>query len=614
MANWCLDVPLEPPHELVYALAQFEKRLENMLQTSEVRIIAGVLKGMAPPMATDNAKENNVVKSGLSNSNFQSPVVTQQSNGSLWTGSLSSANVEVDAGEGQHHLAHSENKHINHANSRNHSSMALHRQQSAEVRLQTSHTVDQMLGQIRHVRRSLIRPRTEKKTEIGAMILKSTESLQDRFQSFIRSTRFNLVVSTLIVCNVVVVALEVDWQARHIGAAKPTLFNLIETGFCMIFLMELALRMMVEGRKFFTDQDWRWNVFDLIMIMLGVVQMCLVHFVLVLLPSSYIVLVTWLKALRMLRVVRLVRVVQAITFFRELRLVWYGIIHSIISLMWLIIMVLFLMFFTTMFITHAVSKQLTLEKEGNLVIDKDDLESLREHFANMPRTFYSLLMAISNGEDWGILAAPLWRVSPVLGYLFIIYVCFVVFAVLNVVTGVFVDNARKASEKDTVHAMLEETNDRQKHIQDVVDIFKEADKDGSGELTFDEFEKYISNPCIQAYFRKLKLNYEGTTARKLFNLLDFDGGGAIDINEFVVGCTKLRGNARAIDVAMLQHEMRKHAKMLLQLQDSMLESERRILHLIVASKDMERLDCELPTVPEDSPYRLVPPSGIETLS
>ena len=43
-------------------------------------------------------------------------------------------------------------------------------------------------------------------------------------------------------------------------------------------------------------------------------------------------------------------------------------------------------------------------------------------------------------------------------------------------------------------------------------------------------------------------------AQRLFTLLDGDDSGEVGIDEFIEGCSKLRGSAKSIDVNMLIHE------------------------------------------------------------
>merc|ERR1740121_2840658 len=48
------------------------------------------------------------------------------------------------------------------------------------------------------------------------------------------------------------------------------------------------------------------------------------------------------------------------------------------------------------------------------------------------------------------------------------------------------------------------------------------------------------------------LDLEISDVDAFFNLLDYDGNGAVDIDEFTLGCMRLKGTARSLDVARLQ--------------------------------------------------------------
>merc|ERR1712046_378034 len=56
-----------------------------------------------------------------------------------------------------------------------------------------------------------------------------------------------------------------------------------------------------------------------------------------------------------------------------------------------------------------------------------------------------------------------------------------------------------------------------------------------------------------AYFSSLGINMQ--QACKLFQTLDSDKSGSIDIEEFTDGCLRLKGEATTVDMAILHHEI-----------------------------------------------------------
>ena len=64
--------------------------------------------------------------------------------------------------------------------------------------------------------------------------------------------------------------------------------------------------------------------------------------------------------------------------------------------------------------------------------------------------------------------------------------------------------------------------------------------------------KTMKNREKSGLWRPPKLMF--TKAWSFFKLLDLDSGGAVEIEEFLMGCLRLRGSARAIDIAKLIHD------------------------------------------------------------
>ena len=63
------------------------------------------------------------------------------------------------------------------------------------------------------------------------------------------------------------------------------------------------------------------------------------------------------------------------------------------------------------------------------------------------------------------------------------------------------------------------------------------------------FHDKINTPAVQEYFATLGLDV--WDAWSFFKLLDADAGGSVEIEEFLMGCLRLRGQATAIDVGKI---------------------------------------------------------------
>merc|ERR1712083_699970 len=77
--------------------------------------------------------------------------------------------------------------------------------------------------------------------------------------------------------------------------------------------------------------------------------------------------------------------------------------------------------------------------------------------------------------------------------------------------------------------------------------------ENSGRISFDDFNTKLNDKRALAYFRSI--NLDPSEVRVLFELLDSDESGTIDLEEFIIGCKKLSGGSRAFDLAILQIEV-----------------------------------------------------------
>jgi len=161
----------------------------------------------------------------------------------------------------------------------------------------------------------------------------------------------------------------------------------------------------------------------------------------------------------------------------------------------------------------------------------------------------SLYQVVSDGLHWSELVKPLEGVcSPWLALLFALYMSFALFALLNVVTGVFVESALRIAEEDKKEALMTQMSR----------FFRDADEDGSGTINYDEFQAHLQRPEMDIFLKAVDLNRE--EARDLFHLLDSEETGEIDAEDIVAGCIRLHGFAKAIELAAFMHEYRRSMK------------------------------------------------------
>lgn len=134
----------------------------------------------------------------------------------------------------------------------------------------------------------------------------------------------------------------------------------------------------------------------------------------------------------------------------------------------------------------------------------------------------TLYQAISGGIDWNNAVETLLPVSWIIEYVFSAYVFFTVFCCLNIITGIFVDNAKALKVADLENMRLglrdavgcctyslhlrhqEARRERKKWIAEVAELFSRISHDHDGHVTKEDFVYQVSNSDrIATCFHKL---------------------------------------------------------------------------------------------------------------
>lgn len=137
---------------------------------------------------------------------------------------------------------------------------------------------------------------------------------------------------------------------------------------------------------------------------------------------------------------------------------------------------------------------------------------------------------------------------------FIVYRCFVGFAVLNVVNAVFVQSTMKVALADEEIISNEKARSQEAYRRRVNHIFRQADVSGDGIIDLSEFLRLLEHPQLQVWLHLLEL--DPTDLFSLFRMLD-DGDGEISVEEFETGIKKMKGTAKSLDLHILANTVMK---------------------------------------------------------
>lgn len=376
---------------------------------------------------------------------------------------------------------------------------------------------------------------------------KQTSFLQ-KAERIVRNPRFEFLSMAMIFGSAVHIGWQTDHMARHMLSQPPGVFRAFDFGFLTFFVVELLLRLAAYRSRYFYMWGWGWNVLDLILIMIQVLE----EVVQAANPDQGNGLSSsLLRIIRVLRAVRVVRVVHAMHFAEELRLLVNCVAHSAKSFHWAAALIALMVYVFAVHITQITLMERLEDSAQNGARDgwghRDDLG---RWFGSVPLSVLSLFQGLTGGVDWNELILPLIGISPWWGIVFVAYQAFALIAVMNVVTGTFVQQAmERAQHMNEVRKVAQASN-----------VFKVLDVNREGYITFDVIEKNMETAAVRGFFESIDLDL--SEARCLFEMLDADNSGKLDFEEFLSGCMRLQGPAKAIDMVMFMREMKEHLQVI----------------------------------------------------
>lgn len=232
-----------------------------------------------------------------------------------------------------------------------------------------------------------------------------------------------------------------------------------------------------------------------------------------------------------------------------------AIVSCMASLSWAFLLLLLITYvFSILFVQAATSH---VDSDGS---EAEGIEGIQDMYGSLTGTMYTMIQAISGGNDWGALAEPLHSISPLYTLIFMLYVLFVTFGVMNVLTGVFLESSGEIMDRDLV--MQAEVARKETFSREMHKMFELVDTDRSGRINWDEFHAALKDSNVQAFFTSLEL--DTIDAHVLFTLIA-KNEVEVDVHDFIMGCWRMTGAARTMhfniverDAELWQEELNTH--------------------------------------------------------
>jgi len=349
----------------------------------------------------------------------------------------------------------------------------------------------------------------------------------------VHSTWFDVLSGLAIFVNALFIGLVTQVNSSELRSEPSHGIRVMECLFCAFFTIELLIRLEAWRGRYFVAMGWNWGSFEIALVVL---QLSEEFFFLVKIGVQTDM--TVMRTLRALRLTRILRVLRLIRFVDELRTMVGSILSCMKSFLWTLCLVLMVIYLAGVYFTQVV-----LDYRLGLPGEDPPPDAISEHFSNLWVTMLSLYQAMSGGIDWGDLSRPLIDIDPLQGLAFAVYVAFMVLALTNVVTGVFVDGALKNAQREKDDGM----------VRMLYAMF--AKGNWSNRMDMDTLRMRLQHKDMSQYLLSIEVDPKDAGMLGEMLAVGSDDEESINCEEFVAGCLKLRGNARATDIMHLHYDL-----------------------------------------------------------
>jgi len=366
----------------------------------------------------------------------------------------------------------------------------------------------------------------------------------------VKSNIFETVCTAVILANAMLITINAEDAIKH-ALQNPghtykissDFIRLSPVAFAIFYCFELSLKLWVYRRRYFTNSDWKWNCLDFILVLAGVYDIVSI----LQLINFNAAGISWMRLLRIVKMTKMLRVVKAMRIFRELRVMIAAIFGCISTLGWAILMMALIMYVFSLCLLQGVTSYL---EDGS--VDPNTHLLIKKYWSSVYQATVTLYMAITGGSDWEPLAEPLKAAGEVYHMVFLFYIAFSAVAVLNVLTGLFVDNAMKVATQEDLNAQSEVIQKEQEMLEGLErTLLKVGWTSKTGTVTFEQLQSVRQDTDFQEFCKVLEINFDDV--RDVFDGLHL--AGEVKFDEFVRGCTKIKDDVNSLDLIGIRSDV-----------------------------------------------------------
>merc|ERR1712217_272828 len=130
-------------------------------------------------------------------------------------------------------------------------------------------------------------------------------------------------------------------------------------------------------------------------------------------------------------------------------------------------------------------------------------EKITASYGTLSYSCITLIASISGGVDWVDASWPLFQVRGIYLVLYLVFVMFCVFGLMNILTGIFVANTKEVSRIDRDLVIRSQLNDRRSFANQLKHVLRSVDKDSNGTISKQELMDHLASDETDAYLKTL---------------------------------------------------------------------------------------------------------------
>jgi len=429
------------------------------------------------------------------------------------------------------------------------------------------------------------------------------------FKTDNQTNLFESLAAVVIIANAITMGVHADLKD---DAESSRRMIYIEMGFVAFFLVEMIVKFIHGGLNcvhFFCGNQWYWNMLDAVIVTLGMTEIIL---------SSMEKKGDWWGA-SLISLIRLFRLVRLLRFkvLGELRQMVAGVFAGLRVLFWAVVLLVFFVFVVALITRNIIGAS-----------GRDLPKQLQtDAFGNMMWSMFTVFRCVTDGcsayDGTPLQVYMLESLGPIFMLTYVLVYLFVTVGIFNLIMAIFIDNVMESSvrkrqyERENSAAQMEirlkqlicelSRSDRQHkkktnmltHLRDAWLWFdrrfrghkrsharKRAILDrhcGQLEATL-TITKEVWNTWIQDQdLIDLLQDMDVHTGNKdcLFDVLDSDLSGQLEVNEVVSGLMTLRGPPEKCDTVATLLTVRHIAGMIEDIHKRLCKAESRWSHAVV---------------------------------